>query len=55
MAGGGVYIVSETKRWVAKAVTKMEYWPVSPGIAHTNIEGIVVNRATYWCVDTVPT
>ena len=49
-AGGGVFIVSETKRRVAKAIVKLKYRPVSPGIAHTIIEGIVVNRATYRCV-----
>ena len=55
MAGGGVFIVSETKRRVAKAIVKLKYRPVSPGIAHTIIEGIVVNRATYRCVVNVPT
>ena len=32
VAGGGVFVVAETKRWVAKASTKLTYWPVSPGI-----------------------
>ena len=52
---GGLHIVKKTKRWVGKALTKSTYWPVSPGIAHTLIEGIVVNRGTYRCIVNAPT
>ena len=53
--GGFPTIKKVITRWSRTVISRLRGWPVSVGVAHTVIEGLVVNRLVFRCCVNVPT
>ena len=53
--GGFPTIKKVITRWSRTVISRLRGWPVSVGVAHTVIEGLVVNRLVFRCRVNVPT
>ena len=53
--GGFPTIKKVITRWSRTVISRLRGWPVSVGVAHTVIEGLVVNRLVFHCCVNVPT
>ena len=52
--GGSPTIKKVITRWSGTVISRLQGWPVSVGVAHTEIEGLVVNRLVFRCCVNVP-
>ena len=53
--GGFPTIKTVITRWSRTVISRLRGWPVSVGVAHSGIEGLVVNRLVFRCCVNVPT
>ena len=53
--GGFPTIKKAISRWSRTVISRLPGWPVSVGVAHTVIQGLVVNRLVFRCCVNVPT